>query len=183
MSQDIGDTCLRSSETPSPGSMLGHVATHLQGPPGHHSPVRRQAEPRRGRRPLRRAPRLGLQAQGPLRGRGRDRLRAPLPKTQDLPLRLNARGRRPHRPDPQGAHRRRAGRRPRDHRLAPRAPPRTPSGQIDHQPPPDPIRAGHPRAQETTEVLIHPLRGIPAQRDLAIRLHPLPTHQHRRHTR
>jgi hypothetical protein len=59
----------------------------------------------------------------------------------------------------QGARRGRPGRRPRDHRLAPRAPPRTPSIAIDHQPPPDPIRAGHPPTQEATEVLLHPVQA------------------------
>jgi hypothetical protein len=39
------------------------------------------------------------------------------------------------------------------------------------------------RAEEVTEVLLHPLRGIDAQRDLAVRLHPLPAHPSRRPTR
>ena len=71
----------------------------LEGPPGHHRPVRRPPDPRRGRRPLRHPPRLGLQAQGPLRGRGRDRARAPIPAPQDLPDRASGRGGRPDRAD------------------------------------------------------------------------------------
>ena len=157
MSQDIGDTCLGSSATPSPGSMLGHVESS----PGHHRPLRRPPDPGRGRRPLRRAPRLGLQAQGPLRDRGRHGVGAPLPTPQDLPDRPVDRGGRPRRADPQGTDRRGTGRRPRDHRLAPRAPPRPPGGPINHQPPPDPLRVGHPRTQEATQVLLHPVPGIP----------------------
>ena len=45
------------------------------------------------------------------------------------------------------------------------------------QPAPDPGRAGHPRAEEATEVLLHPVRSRAAQRDLAVRLHPLPAHR------
>ena len=45
MSQDIGDTCRRSSATAAPGSMLGHAAAHVESPPGHHRPVRRPPEP------------------------------------------------------------------------------------------------------------------------------------------
>ncbi len=41
-------------------------------------------------------------------------------------------------------------------------------------------RAGGPGAEETTEVLLHPLPGRATQPVLAIRLHPLPTHQSRR---
>src|ERR671911_2332699 len=41
MSQDIGDTSLRSSATPWRGSMLGHV----ESPPGHHRPLRRPPDP------------------------------------------------------------------------------------------------------------------------------------------
>ena len=51
------------------------------------------------------------------------------PKTS--PAALSRRGGRPDRAGPQGADRRRPGRRPRDHRLAPAAPPRTPGVPID----------------------------------------------------
>jgi len=87
--------------------------------------------------------------------------------------------RRAHRAGPQ-PDRRGTRHRTRDHRLAPRTPPRTPGHEIDHQPPPHPRRTGHPRAQETTEVLLHPVRSIPAEPDLAIGLHPLPAHPPRR---
>ncbi len=40
-----------------------------------------------------------------------------------------------------------------------------------------------PRAQEATEVVLHPLRGLPAERDLAVGLHSLPAHPPRRPTR
>src|SRR5215210_4726271 len=48
--------------------------------------------------------------------------------------------------------RRRPGRRPGDHRLAPDPPPRTPRVEIDHQPSPHRGRAGHPGTEEATEV-------------------------------
>lgn len=64
MSQDIRDTSLRSSTTAVTASMLGHAATDIESPPGHHRLVRRPPEPRGDRRPLRRPPWLGLQAQG-----------------------------------------------------------------------------------------------------------------------
>ena len=37
-------------------------------------------------------------------------------------------------------------------------------------------RAGRPGAEEEAQVVLHPLPGRDAQRDLAGRLHPLPTH-------
>ena len=61
---------------------------------------------------VRRAPRLGLQAQGPLRSRGRCGAGASITAPQHLPRCPRARSRRPHRGDPQGTHRRRPGRRP-----------------------------------------------------------------------
>ncbi len=154
--------------------MLGHV----EGPAGPHRPVRRAPDPRRGRRPVRRAPGLGLQAQGPLRGRGRGRLRAPIAAPEDLTERdspadlvdLVLRFRKE-------LDRGRPGRRPRHHRLAPRPPPPDHRVPGDDQPDPDPRRPGHPGAEEATEVLLHPLRGRDAQRDLAVRLHPLPAHR------
>ena len=47
------------------------------------------------------------------------------------------------------------------------------------------VRAGQvsPDPSKRPEVLLHPLRGRAAQRDLAIRLHPLPAHPPRRPTR
>ena len=40
---------------------------------------------------------------------------------------------------------------------------------------------GHPRAEEATQVLLHPVRSRDAEPDLAVRLHPLPAHRTRRH--
>ena len=79
------------------------------------------------------------------------------PKTS--PTALAGRGGRPDRAAAQGTDRRRPGRRPRDHRLAPRPPPRPPGVPVHHQPPPHRGRAGHPRAEEATEVLLHPVRS------------------------
>ena len=67
--------------------------------------------------------------------------------------------------------------------LAPGPPPRDHRVPGHHPPDPDPPRRGHPRAEEAPEVLLHPLRGRDAQRDLAVRLHPLPAHRHRRPSR
>ena len=52
-----------------------------------------------------------------------------------------------------------------------------------HRPLPDPGRPGRPGAEEEAQVLLHPLPGRDAQRDLAGRLHPLPAHPTRRPTR
>ena len=50
-----------------------------------------------------------------------------------------------------------------------------PARPVDLDDPPHPARrrADHSRAAQTTPLLIHPLRSRPAQRDLAVRLHPL----------
>jgi hypothetical protein len=172
MSQDIGDTCRRSSATGPRDWTLGHAAAHVEVPPGHHRPVRGPTDPCRGRRPLRRAPGLGLQAQGALPGRGRHRARATVTTPPHLPGCVGGRGGRPHRPDPQGTHRRRSGRRPRHHLLAAAPSPRTTDRQVHHQPSPHGGRAGRPRAQEATEALLRPVRGRDAERDLAVRLPP-----------
>ena len=73
----------------------------------------------------------------------------PRPTPQDLPDRPVVRGGRPHRADPR-KELTDAGlvRRPGDHRLAPRAPPRPPGGPINHQPPPDPLRVGPPEPKK-----------------------------------
>ena len=152
------------------GSMLGHVESQA----GHHRGHRRGPHPGRGRRHLRRVQGMGLQAHRPLPHRGRGSLRTAVPATQDLTRgtpRIGSRA------DPRAAQtprRRRPGRRPRHHRLAPRAPPRAPRVEIDHQPPPGPRRARDTGAEETSEVLLRPVRSSDAEPDLAIRLHPLP---------
>ena len=51
----------------------------------------------------------------------------------------------------------------------------------DDQPHPDPRRPGRPPSRQTAPVLLHPVRSRAAQRDLAVRLHPLPPHRPRRH--
>ena len=104
-------------------------------------------------------------------------------RPHDLPGRDRGQHRRADPPAAQGTHRGRPGRRPGHHRLAPEPPPPGHGVGIDHQPDPDPRRPGHPRAEEATEVLLHPVRGRDAQRVLAVRLHPLPPHPARRPTR
>ena len=77
----------------------------------------------------------------------------------------------------EAARRGRPGRRRRHDRVAPEPPPR-PAAVPGHGPPdPDPRRRRHPRAAEATQELLHPLPGRPAERDLAVRLHPLPAHR------
>jgi hypothetical protein len=174
MSQDIGDTCLRSSATPWPGSMLGYV----ESTPGPDRPVRRPPDPSGGRRPLRRAPRLGLQAQSPLPGRGRGRLRAPLATTNNLTP-VDATANRLPRPSPaQRTPRGRPRRRRRDCAVAPGAPPRGDLVAGHRAPHPDPARRDHPRAEQAPPVLLHPVRSSHAEPDLAVGLHPLPAARH-----
>lgn len=47
------------------------------------------------------------------------------------------------------------------------------------RPDPDRARTRHARTEEETQVRLHPLRSRTTQRNLAIRLHPLPPHQRR----
>jgi len=47
---------------------------------------------------------------------------------------------------------------------------------IDDQPAPDQGRAGHPGTEEATQVLLRQVRRRAPERDLAVRLHPLPPH-------
>ena len=136
---------------------------------------------RRGDRGLRRLTVVDLRAPRPLPRRGRRRLRA----TITTP---------PHQPDrdpqatidliiraPQTADRVRPRRRPRHHRLAPAAPPPGHSLDQHHRPDPDPPEPGRTAAEEATEVLLHPLRSRATQRDLAVRLHPLPPRRRHAH--
>ena len=156
---------------------------YVQGPPRPHRPARRPADPRRGRRPLRRPPLLCLQAQSPLRRRRRGRVPASLTPPQDQPDRDRTSHRHADHRTPLQAHHRGPGRRARHHRLAPPPPPRHHRVGVHRQPLPDPRRAGHPNAEEATQVVLPPVRRQPAQRDLAGRLHPLPAHPTQRHAR
>ena len=53
--------------------------------------------------------------------------------------------------------------------------------RLDHRPDPHPRRTRHPRTEEATTVVLHPLRSRPPQRVLAVRLHPLPPRGRDRH--
>jgi transposase InsO family protein len=64
----------------------------------------------------------------------------------------------------------------RHHRLAPDPPPRRHSVPGDDRPGPGPARRGHPRARETPQELLHPVRSRPTERVLAVGFHPLPAH-------
>ena len=108
----------------------------------HRRPGRRVAV--RGRPHLRCLPGLDQSAHGPLPGRGRGRLRAPLTRTQVQPRR-DRRGDRPtRRRATQEARRARSGRRRGHHRLAPPAPSRHGAVAGHDQPDPGPPRHGHP---------------------------------------
>src|SRR4051812_98217 len=72
------------------------------------------------------------------------------------------------------ADRGRAGRRPGDHRLAPGTPPPADRGHRHDRPLPGQGRAGRPTTPQATPLLLHPVPGRAAERDLAGRLHPLP---------
>ena len=61
------------------------IVRACQRPAWSSPPCSSAANPRRGRRPVRRPPLLGLPAQGPLRSRRRGRVRAPLTPPQDQP--------------------------------------------------------------------------------------------------
>lgn len=67
--------------------------------------------------------------------------------------------------------------------LAPGTPPPDPHLPSDHPPHPGPQHRHRARTREATEILLHPLRSHPAQRNLAIRLHPLPPHHQYTHPR
>ena len=181
MSHDIGIACRRSSEWPGL-DRLGHVEL-LQAAAGHHSRARR-FQPVRGGPHLRRLPGLDQPSDDALRGRGRGGVRAPLPGPEELTDRHSSR-----RPSSWSCELRKklseagldAGAdtigwhlqhhhqitlsRATINRILVRA------GQVS----PGPVQA--------TQELLHPLRGRAAQRDLAVRLHPLPAHPPRRPTR
>ena len=150
--------------------LLGHV----EGPPGGHCRCRRRPLAERGRRRLRRVPALDLPARGPLPGRGRGRLLATLPATSLVTIRDPAGGGRTRRAAAQATRRAGPRRRPTHHLLAPDRAPRPHRVHGDGVADPDPPRAGHPRTEETPEVVLHPVRGRIPQPDVANRLHPLP---------
>ena len=166
MSQDIGN--------PVVGSMLGHVESQA----GHHRRHPRGPHPGRGRRAPTASPRAGSPSSSPATT---PRARPPSSPDPDDP--------RPHRAPStrrtvdlilqlrEQLADRRPGRRPRHHRLAPGQHHHGAGLEVDHQPPPGPRRAGDPRTEEETQVLLHPVRSHDAQRDLAVRLHPLPAHR------
>ena len=52
--------------------------------------------------------------------------------------------------------------------------------QGDDQPDPGPGRRGHPGPVQAAQELLHPVRSRAAQRDLAVRLHPLPARRRHR---
>ena len=170
MSHDIGNRVA--------GSMLGHVESQA----GHHRRHPRGPHPGRGRRHLRRLQGLGLQADRPLPRRGRGRVRTAIPTTEDLTRRhrpsvvelilelreqLAAAGLDAG-PDTIAWHL--------EHHHGHRVSRSTISRHL--------ARAGTrgPRTEEATEVLLHPVRGHHAERDLAVRLHPLPARRTRRRT-
>ena len=111
-------------------------------PRDHRRPCRNQ--PVAGRPRLRREPGLDQPPDGPLRPRGRGRVRAAFTPPAPVPERDRPRRGRPDRADPRRARRRGPRRRTGHHRLAPGAPPRPGRVPSHHRPAPDPRRADHP---------------------------------------
>ena len=99
--------------------------------------------------------------------------RAEVPAATQQPAADTRRRARPDRRPPDGAHRRRPGRGPGDHRVAPGA--RGPAGPIDLDHPTRPPCGWprRPRASQAATQLLAPLRGRGAQRAVAVRRHPL----------
>ena len=129
--------------------------------------LRRPPDPGRGSRPLRGAPRLGLQAQWPAtRPRARPRSNRGPDARRPSPTATPHGHRRPGPATAQAADRGRPGRRRRHHRLAPSAspqtrccpgPPSTGSWSVPGTGDPGPVQAA--------QVVLHPVRGRAAQRD------------------
>ncbi len=117
---------------------------------------------------------------GPVPGRRHRRDRATLPRASQQPETDAARGPRADRAAAAAAERRGPRRRPGHHRLAPRA--RGTPRAFDVHDPPHPARGrtDHPRAAQAPPVVVDPVRGGAAQRDLAVRLHPLATGRRQR---
>jgi hypothetical protein len=159
-------------------SMLGGVETSSC---HHRRPCR--SIPVRGRPYLRGLSGLDQPPHGPLPRRGRSRLRTTLARPEDQPRRHRTGHGRPRPTTTQTARRVRPGRRRGHHRLAPDPPPRRDPVARDDQPDPGPPRHRDPRPVQTAQVVLHPVRSRAAQRDLAVRLHPLPAHLPRRHSR
>ena len=97
-----------------------------------------------------------------------------LPRSRHQPRRDTTVDRRAGPAAAQGAARGRPGRRRRHDRLAPDPPPRHHRVPRDDPPDPGPDRSDHPRPEEATQEQLPAVRSRPAQRDLAVRLHPLP---------
>ena len=151
MSQDIGNRCVGSS------AWLSAECRK----PAWSSPLSSSRAAPRPRSPhLRRLPGLGLRARGPLPRRGRGRVRAALTAPEDLT-----------RPPPQPATVELILGSATSSPSQASTPAPTPSpGTSQHhhhtrrlaghdQPHPDPRRTGHPGPEETTQVLLHPLRS------------------------
>ena len=90
---------------------------------------------------------------------GEAALRTTVPTPEYLPDRDPAGHRRAGPAAAQATDRRRPGRRRRHHRLAPDPPPPAHGVAGHHQPDPGPRRHCHPRPDEATEVLLHPVRS------------------------
>jgi hypothetical protein len=153
----------------------------VEGALSYHRCHHRGPVPGRGGPGVRGVSGLGVEAGGPVPGRGRGRVRAAVPAAEDLTERDQRPGRRSDRAAAQGPGRAGPGRRAGDHLLAPGTPPPAHGVTGDHQPVPDPARAGHARAAQTPALVLPAVRRRTAQRMLAIRLHPLPSRRRRRH--
>ena len=118
-------------------------------------------------------PAVGQPAGRPLAGRGRGRVRAEVTTTQVITERDPIGRSRAGHPAAEATVRAGPRCRPAHHLLASGTPP-DPAVHGDGAPDPDPARPGHTRTPEAPQGFLHPVRGRPAERDLADRLHPLP---------
>ena len=184
----MATSCCRTNTTPPPtrqrvepgngastiGAGVVVIVAGVESPSGHHRCRRRGSLARRGRSRLRRLEGVGVQAGGPLPGRGRRRVRASLAATEDVtdgdPRHDGRADRRAAPPAGRPGSRCRRG----HDRLAPRTPPPAPGVASDDRPHPAPPRSGHAGPGQAAPLVLHPLRSRAAQRDVAGRLHPLP---------
>ena len=183
MSHDIGIACRRSSEWPGRRQARPCRTLSLEASPGHHRRPRRSSSQSEVARTYGVSQGWISRLMARYAGRGRGRVRAPLPGPEDHP-----------RPPPHQATVELVLRAAQASSPRPAwTPARTPSAgtcQHHHQITLSRatinrilVRAGQvtPDPSKRPKSLLHPLRGRAAQRDLAVRLHPLPAHPPRRH--
>ena len=161
---------------------VGQRLRGVETSPCHHRRPCRSV-PVRGRPYLRGLPGLDQPPPGPLPRGGRGGLRTPFTRPEDQPRRHTVRDGRARRAAAQTARGVRSGRRRGHHRMASATSAQDHAVASHDQPDPGPLRRRHSRPVQAAQELLHPVRSRAAERNLAVRLHPLPTHQTRRSPR